>query len=302
MSKKIFLTSGTGYIGLHVAKAAKAAGHDVTALARSDAAAARLQEFGVKPHRGDLKKPETWRDVLKQFDVVIHTAATNDQDFRSADEQAVNTIIEALKGTDKAFVYTSGVWVLGNTGDKPATADTPPNPAKLVAWRPPVEQKVRDAAKQGVRSSVIRPGVVYGHGGGIVGQYFAHAKQNGEAIHIGNGENRWSVVHVDDLARLYLLAAEKAPAGTLVHGTNDQPVKQREVAEWVAQAAGVPGKVKSITPEQATQSWGPYVEGLLLDQYIQSPQAKRILGWEPKAPSLAEDLKQNVKEFATPRK
>src|SRR6185437_12913894 len=138
--------------------------------------------------------------------------------------------------------------------------------------------------------------------GGIVGQYFAHAKQHGEAIYIGNGENRWSVVHVDDLAHLYLLAVDKAPAGSVFHATNDQPVKQSAVAEWVAQAAGVPGKVKSITPEQATQSWGAYVEGLLLDQYIQSPHAKRTLGWEPKAPSLAEDLKQNAREFAAQTK
>ena len=301
MSKKIFLTSGTGYIGLAVAKAAKQSGHEVTALARSDESASKLEKHGIKPLRGDLRKPETYRDQLRQFDVVIHTAATNDRDFRPVDEQTVNTIIEALKGTDKGFVYTSGVWVLGNTGDKPVTEESPAKPANLVAWRPPVEQTVLDAAKHGVRSVVIRPGVVYGNGGGIVGQYFNHAKQHGEVVYVGNGENRWALVHVDDLGRLYVLAAEKAPAGTLLHGTVDKPAKQREIAEWVAQAAGVPGKVKSVSPEQATQTWGPYVEGLTLDQHIQSPNSKRVVGWEPKAPSLAEDLKQNSKEFATPR-
>jgi nucleoside-diphosphate-sugar epimerase len=298
---KYFLTSGTGYLGAAVARAAQQAGHEVTALARSEKSAARLQEQGVTPHRGDLKQPETYRDVLKQYDVVVHLAASDGPDYRELDERTVDTIAEALRGTDKGFVYTSGVWVLGNTGSKPATEETPTNPVPLVAWRPAVEQRVLDAAKNGVRSVVVRPGLVYGRGAGILGTLVANAKKNGYASYVGDGENRWPLVHVDDAGELYVLAAEKAPAGSLFHATYDDAPKQREVAELAAKAAGVAGKTKSESVTEAKQTWGPYAEPLTTDQQVHSPASKRVLGWQPKQPKLADDLAQNARELTSPR-
>lgn len=300
---KYFLTSGTGYIGFAAAKAAKEAGHDVTALARSDESAARLEEFGIKVQRGDIKRPETYKDILKQFDVVIHTAAAYGPDFAQVEEQTVKAVVEALKGTNKTFIYTSGVWVLGNTGDKPATEESQTNNAlPLVAWRPQVEQHVVAAAKEGVKTIVLRPGIVYGNGGGIVAQVYEIAKATGNAPVIGNGDNRWSLVHVDDLAQLYVLAAEKAPAGTILHGSDEAPLKQREIAELVAKAAGVPGKVQVQTIEEARKNFGAFADGLALDQHVNAPKTRSLLNWQPKAAKLAQELTQNVKQLATPRK
>lgn len=297
---KYFLTSGTGYIGLAVAKAAKEAGHEVTALSRSDESTARLQEYGITPHKGDIRQPESYKQILKNFDVVIHTAAAYGPDFPQIEEQTVVTIVEALKGTQKAFIYTSGVWVLGNTGDKPATEETQANnPLPLVSWRPQVEQRVIAAAKDGIRTAVIRPGLVYGNGGGIIGQIFGVTKTTGTTPIIGTGDNRWTFVHVEDLGRLYVLAAEKAPAGTVLHGVDNRPVKQREVAEWIAKAAEVPGKTKSQPIEEARQTFGPFADGLALDQHVDAPVARKVLGWETKAPTIKEDLEKGAKQFAS---
>jgi nucleoside-diphosphate-sugar epimerase len=299
---KYFLTSGTGYIGLAVARAAQESGHEVTALSRSDESASRLQEHGIKVHRGDLQKPETYRDALIQFDAVIHTAAVYGPEFAEVEQQTADAIVNALRGSNKAFIYTSGTWVVGHSGGKPVNEETPANPIPLVAWRPAVEQRVLKAAKDGVRAIVVRPAIVFGRGGGIIGALYSHTKKNGEVPYIGNGENLWSLIHIDDLAKLYVLAAEKAPAGVLLHGTDGKPAKQRQIAEWVAIAAGIPGKVKSQTAEEARKTWGVFAEGLAIDQNVESPNTKRILGWEPKQASVQDELSKNAKEFVSPGK
>lgn len=300
---KYFFTSGTGYIGLAAAKAAKEAGHEVTALARSEESAARLEEYGIKVQRGDIRKPETYRDVIKQFDVVVHTAAVSGPDFPQVEELTVNTVVEVLKGTNKTFIYTSGIWVLGNTGDKPATEESATtNALPLVAWRPQVEQKVVAGAKQGIKTIVIRPALVYGNGGGLLGQVYSAAKTNGTTPIIGDGENRWSFVHVDDLAQLYIIAAEKAPSGAILHGADGAPIKQREVAELIAKAAGIPGKVQPQPIEEARKNFGVFADGLALDQHITAPKTREILNWQPKAPKVAEELAQAQKQLAQPRK
>lgn len=299
---KIFFTSGTGYIGSAAARAAREAGHEVTALARSENSIAQLQEHGIKAHRGDIKQPQTYRDVLKNYDVVIHTAAVEGRDFPQVEEQVVNTVIEALRGTQKAFIYTSGVWVLGNTGEKPATEETPTNPLPLVAWRPQIEQLVVAASKDGIRTVVVRPALVYGNAGGILNQLYINAKKNGQATYIGNGENRWSLVHVEDLARLYVLAAEKAPTGSILHGSDNKPATQKQVAELIAEAAGVPGKVQGQTIEDARNTFGVFADGLVLDQHIDAPNTRQVLNWEPTSRQIVDELKKPVKQLATPRK
>src|SRR6266852_1050625 len=129
----IFLTGATGYIGSAVADAFMKAGHSVTGLARSDEAAGQLRLKGVTPHRGNLKSPASLAGAVSVLDGVIHTGTTNDGRL---DQAAVQAMLDALSGSGKPFVYTSGVWVLGDTSDKIADESAPLKPAALVAWRP----------------------------------------------------------------------------------------------------------------------------------------------------------------------
>ncbi|HXM41526.1 MAG TPA: NAD-dependent epimerase/dehydratase family protein [Bryobacteraceae bacterium] len=89
--------------------------------------------------------------------------------------------------------------MLGNTGNRLADEDTPLAPTPLVAWRPANEQLVLDAARNGVQGIVPRPAMVYGRGGGLVSSLVQSARERGAARVIGNGENRWTFVHLHDI-------------------------------------------------------------------------------------------------------
>lgn len=289
---KVLLTGATGYIGSAVAESLLAAGHEVLGLARSEEAARKLEASGVRHLRGDLQDADGLTRAAREADGVIHTASTGDANAPQADAQAVAAILDALEGTSKPFIYTSGVWVLGNTNDNVADEETRLDPTPLVVWRPAIEQRVLAAAERGVRSIVLRPAMVYGRGGGSVGEMVQAGRQKGTVRFVGTGENRWSLIHVEDLADLYVKALEKAPPATLLMVAAGASISVREIAEAAARAAGVPGRIESWSIEQARERLGAYADALVLDQQVSGTKAERLLGWKPKAPSLLEELSQ----------
>ena len=289
---KVFLTGATGYIGSAVVEKLLAAGHEVTGLARSEESARKLEAVGAHALPGDLHDSETIKRAASEADGVIHMASTGGPDAPQADAQAVNAILDALTGTSKPFIYTSGVWVLGNTNDNVADEETELDPTPLVAWRPAIEQRVLEAASSSVRSIVLRPGMVYGRGGGSVGEMVESGRQKGTVRFVGTGENRWTLVHVEDLADLYVKALEKAPAGTLLMVAAGESMRVREIAEAAARAAGANVRVESWPIEQARERLGLYADALVLDQQVSAAKAQKLLDWKPKAPSLLEELAQ----------
>ena len=182
------------------------------------------------------------------------------------------------------------MWVYGDTGDEPATKETPLDPVPLVAWRPAHEQMVLDGAKHRLRTVVIRPGLVYGHAGGIPAMLAANAKRDGAVRIIGDGGNRWPLVEVDALAALYVLALEGAQAGAIYNGVTAPPVTMRATAVAIASAAGVPGKVESMPLEEARKTMGPFADALALDQVVSSERARKELGWELAVPDALEEI------------
>ncbi|HEV8038400.1 MAG TPA: NAD(P)H-binding protein, partial [Bryobacteraceae bacterium] len=164
MQLNVFLTGATGYIGGAVADALLRAGHKVTGLARSPEATHRLRAKGITAFDGDLNWPANLAKAAAQSDGVIHAGTTNDG---AIDQTAVRAMLDALRASSKPLLYTSGIWVLGDTGGRIADETWPVNPTALVAWRPKAEQVILEASSTGVRSIVIRPGIVYGRGGGI---------------------------------------------------------------------------------------------------------------------------------------
>jgi nucleoside-diphosphate-sugar epimerase len=284
---KVFLTGGTGYIGSAVAEALLAGGHTVAALARSLEAEQSIRDRGMTPIAGDLKHPASLISAMGSVDGVIHTGTTNEG---KADSEAILAMLNALKGSGKPFVYTSGIWVVGNTGDEPADETAALQPPPIVAWRPAVERSVLDAAP-GLRSVVIRPGIVYGRGSGLPGMFIQSAQETGAARYIGDGMNRWPLVHVEDLADLYVRALETAAAGTLLHGVDGASIRVKEIAEAASFAADAGGRTESWPVEEATAKLGPLAAALLLDQVVSGERAKQTVGWKPHAVNLLEDLR-----------
>lgn len=289
---KVLLTGATGYIGSAIADKLQKSGYQVIGLARSDEAAQRLHQQGIRVCRGDLHDPQEIALAAREADAVIHTALVKGPEMPRLEKAFVEAMLPSLEGTGKPFLLTSGIWVIGDTGDQIADENSPLNPSPLVVWRPEIEQLVLSASQRGVRSVVIRPAIVYGRGGGVIGMLMQSARQNGCVRFIGTGENRWTLVHVDDLADLYVRAMEKAPAGTSLIAASDLIVRVREVAEALSQALGIPGQIEALPIEQARQTLGLYADALALDQQVSGAKAMELLGWKPKALSLFEDLRR----------
>ena len=190
------------------------------------------------------------------------------------------------------FIYTSGCWVQGPT-DGVADESTPTKPARAVSWRPAHEQAALEMARDGIRSVVVRPGIVYGGArGGIPAMFFGTALKHGAAHTVGGGENHWPLVHIDDLAELYVRLVERAPAGSVYYAADASRLTQREIAEAAARAAGKDGKIQPQQPDGT-----PYQEALTLDQQISSEKARNDLDWRPRHESFVAEADQLFKTW-----
>jgi nucleoside-diphosphate-sugar epimerase len=274
---RIFVTGATGYIGTAVLEKLQQAGHQPVGLARSDASAAKLAQRGVEIKRGDLRDGRSIASGVHDCEAAIHLAIDFSRDTAQLDRAAITAL-----SAKKPFLYTSGVWVLGNTGDQGADENTPVHPPPLVAWRPDHEELALQSG-----GIVIRAARVHGRGGGA-GRIFRQSAIAEGAVRIaGGGENRWPFVDVDDLADLYVLALN-APAGSLYHASAGASVRVIDLAR--AAAKGAPVVQEPV--DQARQRIGPMADALILDQVIRSTKAQHELGWRPSRPTVLEDLEE----------
>jgi len=288
---KVFLTGATGYIGAAIAETLIAHGHNVTGLARSDVAAGYLARRGIAIRTGSLQSTDALITATRDADAVIHAAATNDEDMPVTDLDAVCAMLDALRGTAKRFIYTSTLWVYGDTGTRVIDPTTPLWPTHHVWWRPVIEEQVRAAALDGVHSAVVRPGIVYGRGGGLLAAFAASARATGAARYVGHGENYWPVVHVDALADLYVRILERAPAGRAWIGAHGPSYRVRDLAAAASDGAGAGGATTAWPVATAHRDIGWLAEALTLDQHADSTLELQLLGWNPTAPNVLDDLR-----------
>jgi nucleoside-diphosphate-sugar epimerase len=284
---RIFLTGASGYIGSAVLDAFVRSGHQVTGLVRNPEKAAEVASRGGTPLRGDLNDPAGYLRAAEGHDVIVH-AAFDSVRGAETDRLAIERLIAAARAGESArprlLVYTSGVWVLGPTA-KPAAEDAPLNPVANVAFRPAHEQMVLSAAGAGLRTVVIRPGIVFGRSRGIVGDIFRDAA-NGLIRIVGTGGNRWPAVYDRDLADLYLRIAQRADASGIFHATDETDERVNEIVEAIAAHAPKTPAVRRMPLEEAQAKMGAYALALALDQVVRSPRA-RTLGWVPAVRSIA---------------
>lgn len=273
---KILLTGGTGFIGSAVLGQLITAGHQVTAVVRSQQSSLKVTDAGATGLIGDLFDAEWLASELRGHNAAIHTAAGSDEKDPALNDAVIDAAISAFGGTTKPFVHTGGIWTYGSGDRITETADFAA-PA-MTSWRPAGEQRLLDSD---VKASVVQPAVVYGHGQGIPAML---APTDGVVTLFGSGDQHWTSVHVDDLADLYVLAVESAPGGKAYIGANGQNPTVRELGEAL-------GDVNPESDDQTLGRLGAFGEALLLDQQATGHRAKSELGWQPSRPSLLEQLK-----------
>jgi nucleoside-diphosphate-sugar epimerase len=300
----IFLTGATGYIGSSVLETFLRAGHEVTALVRDPGKAEYISRRGVHPVIGDLGKPSSYAAAAESVDVIIHTALDGSARRDKIDRQAVDTFLaaatnRAASGKPAAFIYTSGIWVLGNTAT-PVAEDAPVSPTPLVAWRPEHEQLVLDAGRSRTpRTVVMRPGIVYGGNRGIIADLLKDAA-NGLVRVIGEGKNHWPCVYARDLADVYLRVATNPEASGVFHANDEADESVGDIVDSIARHVRMRPDVRHVPLTEARAKMGAYADALALDQRVRSPRA-RALGWSPTLHSVAGNVARLLEEFRTRR-
>ena len=277
-------------------------GHEITALVRDPEKAERVSLRGVQPVIGELSKPAGYFDAAESADAIVHTALESSPRKQKVDRQAIDTLLDAAArrtaaGRRACFVYTSGVWVLGDTQGR-ATEDAPVNPTALVSWRPDHERVVLDAPG-GVRTIVIRPGLVYGGARGIIGDLLKDAS-NGLVRVVGEGRNHWACIYDRDLADLYARVVTSETASGIFHANDEADERVEDIVEAIAHQAKMRPDVRHMPIEEARKKMGPYADALALDQMVRSPRA-RALGWTPTLHSVTGSAARLLEEFRAAR-
>ena len=289
---RVFVTGASGFVGSALVPDLLAAGHQVLGLARSDAAAAALAAAGAEVHRGDLEDLAGLRRGAAMADGVIHAGFIHDfsrfQEVCDIDRRAIETLGDALVGSDRPLVVTSGTG-MGNAGhNQLATEDHfdigHPNP------RTASEQAVESLAAKGVRVSVVRlPQVHNTLKQGLLTPVIAITREKGRSAYIGDGANRWPAVHLLDAAPVYRLALEKGTPGARYHAVAEEGIPVRAIAEAIGRGLKVP--VVSLSPEEAPAHFGWLAMFAGLDLSASSTLTQQRLGWHPtQKAGLIDDL------------
>jgi nucleoside-diphosphate-sugar epimerase len=287
---RTFVTGASGFIGSAVVPELIAGGHRVCGLARSEASAQALAAAGAEVQRGDLNDLDSLRAGAAESEGVIHLGFIHDfNNFEASlatDLRAIEAMGEVLAGSNRPLVMASGT--LGTQPGRVVTEEIPfdgsanPRAANAVA-----ALALKD---RGVRVSVVRLSpTVHGPGDhGFVKRLIEVAREKRLAGYIGDGASRWSAVHRLDAARLFRLALEKAPAGSILHAVGDESVRSRQIGEIIGRKLGVPAA--SVPPENVAAHFGWIGRFFAMDQPASSALTQQRMGWRPTHPGLIEDL------------
>jgi nucleoside-diphosphate-sugar epimerase len=290
---KVFVTGATGFIGSRIVDELVRAGHQVIGMTRSEAGAQSLAAAKAEAHKGTLEDLESLHRGASKAEAVIHCAF--DHDFSNfvanceKDRKAIETLGDALVGSNRPFLITSGTGMGSRGPGKLASEDTfdekHPNP------RIASEHAGMSVAKHGVNVSVVRlPQVHDTFKQGLISPLIEVAREKKVSAYIGEGSNRWPAAHVLDVAQLYRLVLEKAQPGSRYNAVAEEGISMKEIAEVIGQGLKVP--VVSLSPEEAQAHFGWLGMFASFDMPASSEITRKGLGWKPTGPGLISDLKQ----------
>lgn len=289
--KKVLITGITGYIGGTIAKKLQEKSYHVIGLVRNNAQVKELESLGIESIIGNIHDESVLKSAIANADAIIHNADSAD------DAYALDSIINALEGSGKTLIFTSGSAILGGkeNGEKSDfvfTEDIPLNPRLEMASRVLINDYVLRSAQKNIRSIVIVPTMVYGTGLGLkkdsiqIPALTQFSKEKGFGIYFGKGENIWSNVHIEDLSDLYVLALENAKAGSIYYAENGSSTI-KNIAENISRKHNL-NPAQSLNVQEAVNKFGPAggYFGFASNSLCSADKAKTELGWNPQYSSI----------------
>lgn len=297
---KVFITGAAGYIGGSVAARLLQEGYTVRGLVRTQEQADKVKQLGIEPVIGTLDDASILTHEAQQADAVINAASS---DHRAS----VEAMLDALAGSGKAFIHTSGSSVVGDDArgewksDQVYAEDTPVAVVPEKAARASLDQLIRDAAKRDVRSVILCNTMIYGTGLGAsansvqIPPLVAQAQKSGIARYVGQGVNVWSNVHIKDVVELYLLALKNAPSGSFYFVENGE-ASYADIVSAIAIRLKL-GEAQSWPVEEAIKEWGfgHAVYSFGSNSRVTAALARKELGWTPTHSSVFDWIKNDMK-------
>ncbi|AZE91244.1 NAD-dependent epimerase/dehydratase family protein [Pseudomonas orientalis] len=294
----VFVTGAAGFIGGSIATGLVKAGHAVTGLVRSAEQAAEMTALGITPVIGTLDDAAVLTEQAQHADAVINAASS---DHRAA----VETLLAALKGSNKPFLHTSGSSIVGDASGGKASdviyfEDTLPQPTADKAARVAIDNLILAAAREGVNSAVICNTLIYGHSLGVkrdsvqLPRLLKQARKSGVVRHVGPGQNIWSNVHIEDVVALYLLALTRNVPGTFYFVESGEAAFI-DMTTAIAQALNL-GEPQDWPLAKAEAEWGYEMAnyGLGSNSRVRGKHARERLGWAPKRTSVVEWIRNEM--------
>lgn len=289
---RVFVTGASGFVGSAIVDELLKNGHEVLGLVRSEKSAGQLAATGATPLLGDVNDPEILRRGVAGSDAIIHTAFNHDfSQFKAnceADRKVIETLGQALIGSGKPLVVTTGIGLLRY--HRPVTEDDAVNAKSDEIPRAATDEAANAVAAQGVDVYLVRlPPSVHGAGDhGFVPMIIDITKEKGESAYIGDGGNQWPAVHRHDAAVLYRLIVEQRPALKVLHAVAEQGIPFREIAQAIGTGLGLPVVSKTGDTAAAHFTWFQHFAGI--GCVASSEKTRQALGWHPSAPGLLEDI------------
>jgi len=218
---------------------------------------------------------------------------------------AVEALLDALRGSNKVLLHTSGSSIVGDASGGQSSdviyyEDNLPEPTVDKAARVAIDNLILAAAKDGVNSAVICNTLIYGHSLGVkrdsvqLPRLLKQARKSGVVRHVGTGQNIWSNVHIEDVVSLYLLALSKNVPGTFYFVESGE-ASFIDMTTAIAEALNL-GKPQDWPLKDAEAEWGYEMAnyGLGSNSRVRGTRAREVLGWAPKRTSVLEWIRHEM--------
>ena len=288
---RVFITGATGSIGVAVTAELAAHGHQITALARSDASAARLSDLGHGVIRGDLRAPGQWADAVLDAAAVINLGDTFTDDMHVVDHGVVEAMraAAAAAGRTVRLIYTGGCWMYGATGDTVATEDSVFDTIPAYRWANRSASSILGSSN--FTAAIIHPAMVYHQGGGVFERFLTSAKAGAPAELWGTPQTRWPLIHCEDLAVAYRLLVETPDLTGHYNASAEPGVAVGDIVTAIYAHCGCTPNMRLRSLRSAVAEHGDWAEGPFLDQQMACPRLEKDTGWRPAIPDFrASDL------------
>jgi nucleoside-diphosphate-sugar epimerase len=251
-----FVTGGSGFIGGRLIERLSGDGWSVRALARSGAAADRVQAAGAMPVRGDLDDAAALLQGARGAEVAFHVAALAADwgawsDFRRINVAGTENVLAAAREASVRRVVHVGTEAALMHGQPLVLADerTPlalSSPAPYPATKAAAEAAVMAANGGGLETIAVRPRFVWGPGDTTLMPAMIELVRSGRFRWIGGGRQLTSTTHVDNAVHGLVLAADRGTPGAAYFVTDGAPVAFREFVTALLATRGVEAPEGSV--------------------------------------------------------